>query len=510
MMRSGVQLAQASAGTAAVEDAFAGHAWPDGSSDAVEAGPRSVGVEWTETTRLMCAAAYTVHGFPQQVVKQLVEEELRAVRVPPGVDAEPVVRHCVAALRQKTLRDRLLALDVLIAGLVVAFASAGPTFAPIGPLAIAAGLLVAWIVVFGHRRVATRVVTRRLNAAVFDPADAPVIKGSRLSRRVARLVASQRGNLTVHSGFWPFTGSGADLGGWSFVIDLRKGKEEAGERMAPKRVEAVDLYEGVQSALAALELGKLTIEDRCFVNGTDLRGDDALLPSPTGRPTDRVSDAAMEQLIGAPTHRIRHYKCIRVIDWRGELVLSLFLRFSAANGRLFCELSKFVLAPLNHTMHLSDGILPKPEAQDIAQMAQLSLFSVPFLCVRAPFAVLAPLGRDLHRDEARKRARRDVFFDYGAVDTILDNVRVLNYTRYFQLLDKELYVKLLERTILDTILDVLDSHDVDTTDLVERRSTIINNGIMVPNGTVKAENLAVGAGAKIASRITGATKAASE
>ncbi len=72
-------------------------------------------VGWTETTRLMCAAAYTEPTFAQEVVEELVEEDYRAVAVPPGVDPEPVVKHCLAAIRRKTVRDRILAANLVLA-----------------------------------------------------------------------------------------------------------------------------------------------------------------------------------------------------------------------------------------------------------------------------------------------------------------------------------------------------------------------------------------------------------
>jgi hypothetical protein len=53
----------------------------------------------------------------------------------------------------------------------------------------------------------------------------------------------------------------------------------------------------------------------------------------------------------------------------------------------------------------------------------------------------------------------------------------------------------LERTILDSIVDVLQRHNIDPGELVERRDTIINYGIMA--GAFHAGDVAVGEGAKI-------------
>lgn len=468
---------------------------------AVDATTKSEATRWTETTRLLCAAAYTNGTFAQEVVEEILEEEHRAVDIPPGVDAGPVIRHCLAALGQKTLRDRILAADVLATVVLTLVTRSG--------LFLVLGFLLAWGTVAYDLWSATfRVVTKRLNKSTFDPDEAPPVANAEHARRAEELAERQAGNVTVYSGFLPFAGSGFDLGGWSFVIDLRKGKDHGGTRLPPRPVEPMDLYAGVERELGALGMSNLTIEDRAFVNGTDVRGDPALLASPTDRPASSVDDAAMQQFVIAPTHRVRHYKCIRVIDWRGELVLSLFLRFGVANGRLFCELSRFLLAPLKPEMHLSDGMPSEPEFEDVVSLVGKSLAATPALSLRSLSVVMRPFRG--HRESAKllKRIKRDAFFDYGAATTVLDRARSSNYSRYFQLLDKQMYDKMLERTILDAIIDVLDMHNVDTEELVERRSTIINNGIMVPGGTVTAENIAVGASARIANRLTPAKPAA--
>jgi hypothetical protein len=71
-----------------------------------------------------------------------------------------------------------------------------------------------------------------------------------------------------------------------------------------------------------------------------------------------------------------------------------------------------------------------------------------------------------------------------------------NYRRYFQRLDREMYVKTLEQRLLDAIIQFLDEHNVDVSDLVERQTTILNNGVMLSGGTIQAESLAVGTGAR--------------
>jgi hypothetical protein len=449
--------------------------------------------DWTEATRLMCAAAYLEGTFAQDVVDDILEEDHRAVNIPTGVDIATVAKHCLAACRQKVVRDLLLTADIVLTiGLGIANDSLPWLFY---------GFLIAWLIVLWDIWSSTYlVVVKRLNPVNFSAHNAPAPSDPRLARRIDELARDQRGNLTVYSGFLPFSGAGREVGGgWSFLIDLNKGREDAfGERAAANQPTPSELYEGVERALSALEMSHLQIRDRLFVSGSDVREDRALMPNPLGPPLSWVEPSVVGHFMVSPTHRIRHYRCIEIVDWRGELVVSLFLRFAVRNGRLFCELNKFVLFPLKDELHrlnhMGGGIRPR----HVASMVSRSFIATPGLSLRAPKVIFRPLSRALENSNSAKHVAQDPFFDYGAPITALDRVRSTNYRRYFQRLDKEMYDKVLERTVLDAIVEILDQHGVDTAEIAERRSTIINNGIMMSKeSSLNAGNVAVGSGAGI-------------
>ncbi len=454
--------------------------------------------EWTETTRLMCAAAYLDGAFAQHVFEEVVEQDHRAVHVPPGVDIVAVVRHCLAARHQKVLRDALLAFDLL--GTVVAVLAGGSL------RWVILGFLVAWAVVLWDMWSSTYgVVVKRLSPLSFDPSQAPAPSDSAAAARIEQLAAAQEGNLTVYSGFLPFAGAGGDLGGWSFVVDLGRSGEHSGAQ--PRELDVETLYEGTREALAKLGRPDLKITDRLFVSGMDIRDDRALLPDPAGLPLCQVDDSLLRELVQRPTHRVRHYQCIEILDWHGEFVVSMFLRFLIGSQRLFCELSRFLLAPLKADLRRAERLSREKELSDVLALTGRALRATLGLWLRSPTVMTGPLRRGRRRASIAKRVQRDPFFDYGAPPTALDRVRSHRYSHYFQLLDKEMHVKILERTVLDTIVQVLEHHGVDTAELVERRSTIINHGIMVPGGTINAENIAVGSRARIVNRVRGASSA---
>lgn len=70
-----------------------------------------------------------------------------------------------------------------------------------------------------------------------------------------------------------------------------------------------------------------------------------------------------------------------------------------------------------------------------------------------------------------------------------------------------MYVKVLERTVMDAIVEVLDEHDISTTDLVKTGQNIINNGVMMSGGNFNARDVTTGR-TNFIDRVKGATGAA--
>jgi hypothetical protein len=452
--------------------------------------------EWTETTRLMCAAAYLDSTFAQEVIDEIVEEPFRAVQVPAGVDLVPVVKHCLAAQRQKAVRDMvLLAIFVVCVLLAVKGLSLTP---------LVVGFALGWLTVAADLWVSTfSVATKRLGAAQFSPEDAPAISDATTSARVEDLAQRQRGNLKVYSGFNPFSSAGIDLQGWSFVIDLRKGADRFGQRSDPVAFDPAEMYDAITASLTRLNIDGFSVQDRLFVNGTDIRDDRGLLPDVMMRPAIDISAEQMAEFLRTPTHKARHYRCFQIVDWRGELVVTLFLRFAINNERLFAELSPFVLLPVRFEYRSVDGVDQDLTFRRVVSIVRRSAAATFPLGIRSFGTAVRPLMRIRRQVQRERQVRRDYFYDYGSRRTALDRARSNDYTRYFQKLDREMHTKLLDRVLLDSIVEFLDAHGVDTGELVQRRDTIINNGIMVPGGSVKAHNIAVGQNATIISRLRG-------
>jgi hypothetical protein len=79
-----------------------------------------------------------------------------------------------------------------------------------------------------------------------------------------------------------------------------------------------------------------------------------------------------------------------------------------------------------------------------------------------------------------------------------------HYRVYFQELDRERHIKTIEQCAIDAVVEFLDAHNVDTSDPQNRRSAVLNNGVIV-SGDFRAENVAVGAYARAAMARVGQT-----
>ncbi len=263
----------------------------------------------------------------------------------------------------------------------------------------------------------------------------------------------------------------------------------------------------IKEAVEAMAIPNLTVEDRLYVHGTDIREEPMLLPNPIARPAVNVDDEVLQSMVGTSTQRIRHYQCIRVIDWRGELVTSLYLRFPIHSGRMFCEYNNFLLGPLKEEFHRADGMAVTIELREILSIMRRSAVATIGLWPRSPRVIFKPLTSTREASREQREVERNPLFDYGASRTALDHVRSTHYRRFFQRVDKEMYAKLLERLVFDKIIEVLSSHGVDTSLLDESRQTIINNGVMTGGGAITAGNIAAGTGAGIFNRVRGAMSA---
>jgi hypothetical protein len=449
----------------------------------------------------MCAATQLDSGLAERMVNEILDQGFKAVPWSPGVHLGLVMRYALLARRRQLMRDCALS-GLLLAAFFALIIGSG-----VGVLVL---LLSTWLTMIVERLVATYgVMARHLSPGSTDAVGYAPRFGPQIEERLAGITTAGLGNVIVYGSYSPFIGSGFPLDAWSFALDI----DRPVEGRSVEKFTALDIHRHTEDGLRRLQLGGLAVTNRVFVDGRDVRGDRRFLTTELSRPMSRVDDDLLCSLTADPEDRARPYLCLRVEGWRGQLVLSTFLRFVITGNKLFVELSHSLLTPVLDKYQAVDRLLPQPTGRQLVGIMGERLRALPRALLRAPSAVLdatlSPVAGEVRRSRQRQEITSGLRFNYGATTSPREEVADPLYQRYFQQLDKELFEKVVERHLLDSITNFLDDRGVDTGELRERRTTIMNNGVYISGGEVSVESMAVGKRAK-ASATTSAPRTSSK
>jgi hypothetical protein len=448
----------------------------------------------TETTRLLAAAAYHDRRYRQKVLHEIEEQPFRAYSPEFGIDRRAILGHCLKAQRRERWRDAALLLcwlPLVLSGFfqdLVEYPEELPLVVAYHANALLATFGLGFAVVLAETLLTHHLtLVRRFGRMRFSTSgEAPP--------------SAERQNVVVYGAFSPFIGAGLDLGGWSFTINLERGKSGFDDDARPEAFDIADIYHAVEEAITRLGLDGLRMDDRLFVDGRTVRDDRRFLPRMFKRPLTAVDRGMIEEYRGHPTQAVRHYLCIEITDWDGEIVLSTFLRFQKSASKLFVEASYFFVPPLKakyYELDARDARITSGRIQEwLIRSALSTIVFLPMAPFRSAGLALRPLNRLVARRALKKAVRANPRYNYGATVSLRELGTDNNYRVYFQKLDKEMHVKIVQQQILDVLVEFLDAHGVDTSDLRDRGSTIMNNGVIVSGGSMQAEALAVGQGAK--------------
>ncbi len=529
-----------------------------------------------EVTRYMCAAVHTDEKFREYVLDDIFDKVVKAPGEAYGVDIVPVVRWAKAARTRTFIRDVFLLPGTFIAcwlfGLVQnplnALTSSFFYYLPIGfqekvsPIVTAIFLRFPFFFTFysifilialvflaikidGYKgNVNWLLLVAFLPVVIYFPLIAvPLIiviverlwcyfgsEAQLLTRKKFRIDTGGKsldtleeqwlrdrfpqkdGNLVVYSGYSPFAGSGVKVGGWSFVVDVSRGKEAFGSQqlIAPQPFEVKDLYTEQAKSLDALKLENLDIKDKIYANGKELRSQSEgvlqnLLPDESEAPVNNVDQRFIDNFKERPVEDIRYYQCIQVKSWRNDLILSVFVRFYLSGRNevvgtaksLFVEGNYQLLTPvqeryreidqLTNSFNIRRGLFV---CKGIVAWRTFVIFLFPL--IRILSSILRYFSPGRKEQQISNEIQDNPSFDYGAITSLREKVSSNQYQRYFQRLDNEMHVKLIEYQIFETLIQFLQDHNIDTRQLRERQETIINQGLMVTGGNFNAGAMNIG------------------
>ncbi|MFI5734070.1 hypothetical protein ACIA49_28400 [Kribbella sp. NPDC051587] len=454
----------------------------------------------SDATRYLCAAVQLDSRLAQQVVRDVLDERYKAPPTSPDVDLVPVVLHALEAQKRHFARDVLLTL-LFFVGVWSLYTAR--------PLIFVLATALCWVVVVGETLVATYgVVARDLHPARFKPDALPPPYNDGQRRRLALIAEAQRGNVSVYSAYKPFAGSGKLVDAWSMVLDTHR----AAEGREVETFTVLEVHDFVRDQLRDLRTGAVTMTDRVFVDGRDIRDDLRFLPQQVGAPVTSVDPALLRSLTMESEDRARPYLCITVSGWQGQLVHSTFLRFVLTPRDLFIEASHFLLTPVRDEFQEVDRLLPEPTVGQALRIGGRALWRTPGHLFRAPVTTIAHLFGSMAEEQQRSRQKKEILnalrFDHGAPVSPRETVSDRWYQRYFQQLDDNWYTKVIDKRLLQSFNEFLVSKGIHTDELAQAGTVIQNSGVMITGGSVTTNSMAAGTGARAASMIGKVAKAA--
>lgn len=362
----------------------------------------------------------------------------------------------------------------------------------------------------------------------------PAAEPARVQARLAEIYAAQHGNLTLYSGEDPFLGTGVTPLGWrtadsrvgageqawSIAIELshedRDGSGEQkdgflgsfprGAKRGRASIDPVKLHEMLRERLLELSdpglppnerVGNLTVDHHVVGEGR-LKWNSPLVDPVRLIPYSQVSPEAITALIRHPQARLRSYLRVSISDEGPmvfaddqpvigsvdqDIVVSAFV-YVAVEGRMFyLQFVPTSLAPVDDSFCMVDRMPRLGSGEFLAMAVGNTARTAFFDIVDAPFNVYRTLRQMWTEFRAvgaqMPTGREDAHTNIGARLSVRELGAQPHPRTYIQQLDVSKYTQILERLVLEAVLDFLDSEGVDTTAYRASAQAIYNSGVIV-------------------------------
>ncbi|WP_406638633.1 hypothetical protein [Amycolatopsis sp. WGS_07] len=293
--------------------------------------------------------------------------------------------------------------------------------------------------------------------------------------------------LIVHRGANPFVGAGESTKPWSTVIPLTP-DAEAGEKPA---LTARLLYRRIAEKVAGLRDGgplapdcrlrDLTVAGRVFAPADKLL-DHLHLPEanyylrhPNTAPEAFLHDAEAGHVHDQAREWSRYYLCMELETWDRDLVVSAFVHCAVGANELYVEWTPCVLPPIADEYRDLDKMVNngvRPLWEGFVRWLLLPVTS--FGRIANAFRMRLPLPHDSHQLNPDR---------YGTGRTLRELASMRRPRNYFQTVDAERYVRLLESRLVPAVAATLQECGYSST-LFERRA----DARMINNITISGTN----------------------
>lgn len=319
-------------------------------------------------------------------------------------------------------------------------------------------------------------------------------------------------NLVTYRGYAPFANFGIPFGSWVLVVDTARPKQDDFDK---SRLRSPDIHEVENRIIESIShVGILEGAPRplYFVQGANIPKE-VKHPGAVAPPTSLADSKYDTHFATNPNAPVRRYLWIRKAIWNREVSISYFVRLFRDGDDLHLEINGVLMPPVAEEYRWVDKISPSTFSSQVTDFFA-SLIAGAFMMIWSPIWMFGKLNIGIGQalSDPQRNIRKSVEatpnFDFGAPLSIRRRVADSSIMSYFQTMDRRAAEAAFAGRVTRAFIDCLDDHGIDTSELREQRTTLLNQGIVVQGGDIKAENVAAGFGAKIKS-MTG-TAASSE
>lgn len=312
--------------------------------------------------------------------------------------------------------------------------------------------------------------------------------------------------IVVARGYKMFVGAGLPHEPWSFAVPLKPSSEGGEVReltaglLYGRVVEEMERLRAATSLSPGRRFAGLSVTEQIVVAAEELidfgfdghaeTGARDFLAGPAAAPYPMLRGHRVRELRDQPLEWARYYLCCQLETWDRDFVVSAYLHLAVDETTLYIEWTPCVLPPIRSGYRAIDSLSDSPLPAIGRALVRL---------IGLPASVPRRVARFCGTIKPPKRRRGTVSPDmYGvqyslrelAADDVLHN--------YFQLADRERYLKVLESRLIPAISDVMREAGYEVATLEERAAVVSNNNTYINNSTVNNSGVLGGRGNRAA------------
>ncbi|MCX6077492.1 MAG: hypothetical protein NTW78_11505 [Campylobacterales bacterium] len=302
-------------------------------------------------------------------------------------------------------------------------------------------------------------------------------------------VPSVEQNICIFSDKKPFIGSGIISKNFSFVLPIDKAKKSIINESSIIDFSEDEIYNSIQESLSK----NSNTFQKLYINGTLVNNDNNLL---SAIDTGKLEKEIWQEYSKKNNNIIRRYICISNISESEEVQTNFFIRFVKQDTNLFIELTSTLLLPVSSKYRMIEQLSQKISFIRFVIILQTSMMSSIiniFKSLSYGFNFIFNLNeRIFEKNRIKTQIEENPFFDYGEKSTLREDISDVSLNTFYNIMDEQQLSKQIEKSFFIHLVKFLDSKNIDTFELTQQETTIINHGLIMSGGEFKAENMALG------------------